>query len=387
MALFKFDKDDIFINTLVAYPEASFYIVSGNIYIDNLPHLNQTNSDVPDGYLSLYELNNDKPVGQKIYPELFKDWQRQNFKYYTEASLNAKYSYGDTITGSYDLSASITVDQFSTNASRRKINSLRNSLDHYSIHSKHLAYNSSLGDKSTQELTLVSIPSIFYGERIKKGSVKLDYYVSGTLIGTLEDKNYNGELVQTAPVGSVGSGSIAGCVLYKEGAVVLTGSWSLGGGIVSYGGGVSPYSPYYLKWTTFGQGLVEGHSVDPDHLSSGSYNLSFQSVTHTNTLMMMAHAKYGECNYSNNPTYKDYSHSSNGIALTSSVSFIESSVPPKNITHTELTDVIPPLERETYISKIALYDKEKNLIGYAKVATPVRKTEDRQYTFKLKLDL
>ena len=30
----------------------------------------------------------------------------------------------------------------------------------------------------------------------KKGSVRLDYYLSGTLIGTLEDERYNGELVQ-----------------------------------------------------------------------------------------------------------------------------------------------------------------------------------------------
>ena len=381
MALFKFDKDDIFINTLVAYPETSFYIVSGNVYLDNMPHLGQTNSDVPDGYLSLYELNNDKTVGQKIYPELFKDWQRQNFKYYTEASLNAKYSYGDIITGSYDLSASISVDRYATNSSRRKINSLRNSLDHYSIHSKHLAYNSSLGDKSTQEITLVSIPSIFYGERIKKGSVKLDYYVSGTLVGTLEDKNYNGELIQTAPVGSTGSGSVAGCVLYKEGTVLLTGSWTLDSTSLAYYGGAS-----VSKWTQFGSGLHKNISALTT-LPSASFNLSFQSVTHTNTLMMMAHAKYGECNYSNNPTYKDYSHPNNGVALTSSVSFVESSVPPKNITDTPLTDVTPKLKRETYISKVAIYDKDRNLIGYAKVATPVRKTEDRQYTFKLKLDL
>ena len=381
MALFKFDKDDIFINTLVAYPETSFYIVSGNVYLDNMPHLGQTNSDVPDGYLSLYELNNDKTVGQKIYPELFKDWQRQNFKYYTEASLNAKYSYGDIITGSYDLSASISVDRYATNSSRRKINSLRNSLDHYSIHSKHLAYNSSLGDKSTQEITLVSIPSIFYGERIKKGSVKLDYYVSGTLVGTLEDKNYNGELIQTAPGGSTGSGSVAGCVLYKEGTVLLTGSWTLDSTSLAYYGGAS-----VSKWTQFGSGLHKNISALTT-LPSASFNLSFQSVTHTNTLMMMAHAKYGECNYSNNPTYKDYSHPNNGVALTSSVSFVESSVPPKNITDTPLTDVTPKLKRETYISKVAIYDKDRNLIGYAKVATPVRKTEDRQYTFKLKLDL
>jgi len=70
-----------------------------------------------------------------------------------------------------------------------------------------------------------------------------------------------------------------------------------------------------------------------------------------------------------------------------SYSYVESSVPPENITHTELTDGEPKLKRETYISKVAIYDKDRNLIGYAKVATPVRKTEDRQYTFKLKLDL
>ena len=381
MALFKFDKDDIFINTLEAYPETSFYIVSGDVYLDNMPHLNQTNPDVANGYLSLYELNNNKAEGQRIYPELFKDWQRQNFKYYTEASLNAEYQYGDVITGSYDLSASITVDKFAENASRRKINSLRTSLDHHSLFSKHVAFSSSYGNKNTQEIGLVSIPSIFYGEKIKKGSVKLDYYLSGTLIGTLQDSGYNGELIQTGPAGSTGSGSIAGCILYKEGAVVLTGSWPLDTTSIVYYGGAS-----VSKWTQFGSGLHQDIS-SLTTLPSASFNLAFQSVTHTNTLMMMAHAKYGECNYSNNPTYKDYSHPNNGVALSSSYSFIESKVPPKNITDTKLTDITPPLNRETYISKVAIYDKDKNLIGYAKVATPVRKTEDRQYTFKLKLDL
>ena len=33
-----------------------------------------------------------------------------------------------------------------------------------------------------------------------------------------------------------------------------------------------------------------------------------------------------------------------------------------------------------------IYDKDKNLIGIAKVATPVKKTEERDLTFKLKLD-
>jgi hypothetical protein len=59
----------------------------------------------------------------------------------------------------------------------------------------------------------------------------------------------------------------------------------------------------------------------------------------------------------------------------------------KNIVPADYTDIEPPMQKETYISKIALYDKDKNIIGYAKLATPVRKTEDRQFIFKLKLDL
>ena len=43
--------------------------------------------------------------------------------------------------------------------------------------------------------------------------------------------------------------------------------------------------------------------------------------------------------------------------------------------------------RQTYISKIGIYDEDRNLIGIAKVATPVKKTEERDFTFKLKLDV
>ena len=67
--------------------------------------------------------------------------------------------------------------------------------------------------------------------------------------------------------------------------------------------------------------------------------------------------------------------------------YIEPEIPIKNITHTPLTDQVPQFQKETYITKVALYDEKKNLIGVAKVAVPVRKTESRQYTFKLKLDI
>jgi hypothetical protein len=43
-------------------------------------------------------------------------------------------------------------------------------------------------------------------------------------------------------------------------------------------------------------------------------------------------------------------------------------------------------KKQTWISRIGIYDKDKNLIGIAKVANPVKKTEEHDFTFKLKLD-
>ena len=61
------------------------------------------------------------------------------------------------------------------------------------------------------------MPKIFYGTRIKPGSLSLKFYVTGTLVGELQDTRYNGELVQVGPAGSVGSGSVAGVAMYEEG--------------------------------------------------------------------------------------------------------------------------------------------------------------------------
>ena len=79
-------------------------------------------------------------------------------------------------------------------------------------------------------MNLINIPSIFYGSSIKKGSVRLDYYISGTLAATVQDKNFNGELIQVSGTANdlgadFGSASVAGVVLYNEGVIVLTGSW------------------------------------------------------------------------------------------------------------------------------------------------------------------
>ena len=100
---------------------------------------------------------------------------------------------------------------------------------------------------------------------------------------------------------------------------------------------------------------------------------------------MLATAPYGELNYSNNPTFLDSSETQ-GIT-SGSLQFVEQPKKIKNVVYSQFLDEEPDFTKTTYISKVALYDADKNLVGIAKVATPVRKTEEKQYTFKLKLDI
>ena len=58
----------------------------------------------------------------------------------------------------------------------------------------------------------------------------------------------------------------------------------------------------------------------------------------------------------------------------------------KNTVYSPYNDPLPEFKKQTWISKIGIYDENKNLIAIAKLARPVLKTEDREFTFKLKLD-
>ena len=98
---------------------------------------------------------------------------------------------------------------------------------------------------------------------------------------------------------------------------------------------------------------------------------------------MFCHASYSDLNDSTNPTFA----SGSITAITGSNIFQKRTRKIHNIVSSSHVDVSPEFERTTYISKIAIYDKDKNLIGVAQMATPVRKTSKNQYTFKLNLDI
>ena len=97
------------------YPEYSFYIQSGSLYLDNRQNITGENSNnilcTPDGHISLYEYNIDR-ANNYIYPFLIKGGSKDGFKTLTQTDYNNNYLPSDIISGSYRMSASISRDYY-----------------------------------------------------------------------------------------------------------------------------------------------------------------------------------------------------------------------------------------------------------------------------------
>tara|TARA_R110000824_G_scaffold315257_4_gene502382 strand:+ start:8931 stop:10385 length:1455 start_codon:yes stop_codon:yes gene_type:complete len=484
MAIFKFDDNDVFINTLESYPEYSFYIVNGSVYIDNQPNLSGSHDNhylgalysgapvlgVPEGYISLYEKNINRGSGSIIYPlnpassshfvdteaitkmgpeseyqigsrrqsetdatgsliraYVIKDGPKNSIKVVDNPTYNTAYQFGDRIETRYKLSASISQFYYATQTGNRLTGitgripwgikqyspgegnytytvpySIQGILDKYSHRSPHFKMVTEaplpVRDLAKAEMCLIDIPSIFYGKKIKPGTVELNYFISGSLIGTLKDRGQNGELIQTFLTSSSDprrpntSGSVQGIVLYSEGVIILTGSYEMAdhgtNEIVYIKNDGTATGNERNKWTHFGSGMHQNLPASNVTLPSASFEIKYQGISQTPTMMVMAHAKYGQLNWSNNPTYLKQGDLNLDTSTISNYRYVQQDVKITNTGHTILSGSIPvEQKRETYITKVAIYDDKRNLIGVAALANPVRKTEDRQYTFKLKLDL
>ena len=386
MPYYEFGQDDIIYNTVKTNPRQKFFVYNGAIYYNNRPEIigERSNSNVggvPVGFANLYELNVDRPASELIHPFITKNGSLTSFSTMTTTEYNKDFQYGDTLTGSYPLSASISRQYFNAGLARERVDALKNTLNYYSYRSPHYQFSSSLGNKSSQALNLLSVPSIFYGKNIKKNSIALNFYVTGTLVGRLEDLYGNGELIQTAPYGSTGSGSVAGVALYTEGFFVLTGNWIIGAPHTeAYTGG----SATNARWIHFAAG-AETASLG-NALPNSSFEIKFSGSSQTEMLTMFAKAPSLELNHSNNPTYVESGQTM--VAATASNFFSQNGMLAiKNVVSGNYSEVTSSFQKETYISEIALYDDNKRIIGFAKLATPVKKTEERDLTFKLKLDI
>jgi len=303
---------------------------------------------------------------------------------------------------------------------------------HYAVTGATSQYSTPEWIKDQQMINMISIPSIFYGSKIKPGSVSLRWYLTGTLIGELQDTKQNGELIEvtgnnpflSADDALSSIGNVAGVVLYNEGFILLTGSWALNGAgpnlgtpaeasskvytntqiSIRSGSGNTPYAPMWIDWgagandncnklTTSVSGSTAGSPTTPavaasNNLESASFGLSFKGTSETQVLTMFANAKRGEANFSNNPTYLSHTTNVTSSFTTSSYAYIEN---PDRLVYSfassSAMDHSASYKREVYISRVGIYDENKNLIGVATMSNPVRKEEDQDLTFKLKLDI
>jgi hypothetical protein len=438
MSLKKFQDKDIIQNTMRAFPRVKFFIFDSVVYYNDEPALSGATAyyakNVPPGHISLYEYNIDRIIdngiaaepqtAKCIYPFITKDSAGGAFATVSSQTYSTDFVYGDVMTSSYPLSASISRNYWAEAGKRDNlINSetgevlpnagppanpyyfaLRNRLQFYGAMSEHFRITASTiptgydssgtalperagWNKDEQAINLISIPSIFYGTKIDPGSVSLKWYFTGSLIGELQDVKQNGELIQVGPYGSAGSGSVAGVVMYNEGFMLLTGSWNLGDGAPAIG--IVAGTTDRPKWIYYGAGTKDGIGVSSEGISylSASFEMAFRGQTDTQVITMFAHAPKGKVNISNNPTYIKQGQNK---VLTISSSFVYEENPDRliaNVVSSSFHNTDADYKRQVYISKVAIYDKNRKLIGMATLANPVLKNEDDGYSFKIKLDI
>jgi hypothetical protein len=107
-----------------------------------------------------------------------------------------------------------------------------------------------------------------------------------------------------------------------------------------------------------------------DHICSTRFtgsdetSITFQNITNINSTLFFCRAAADEFNYSSNPTFID---NNNRIVV--------------------IDEGQEEIQRTfTFVSSIGLYDAADNLLAVAKVSRPVLKDDERDLTFKVRLD-
>tara|TARA_R100001509_G_scaffold164459_1_gene142085 strand:- start:1077 stop:2294 length:1218 start_codon:yes stop_codon:yes gene_type:complete len=249
--------------------------------------------------------------------------------------------------------------------------------DHFIFRSSSIRSRDLVHDSNS--INFIKIPSMYYGSKIKKGSVELDYYITGSKIASCADINQNGELIGTT--GSTAR-QVVGLVMYDEGIIMLTSSTEFVGEELRYNGDSQP--AVSGSWLYYGTTLNDGIDPAAGGLVSASYDLNFKGTNYVNTMTMFAHARKGHLNHSNNPTYRDLTFTRPSITG-SGTTFSEGGSTIANIVSG--SHLSASFEKTTYISKVHIYDEDGNLIAITSMAKPVRKTLNDEFTFKMKLDL
>jgi hypothetical protein len=387
--LYPFGADDILQNRMVARPQFDFVMYNSSSYINNSGDV--LGQNITTGTVNLYEYNVDRDgVSQElIYPFVSKN---AGLVFRTNVLTGDQYRpLTGFITGSYPLTASITRQYFGSTTfpfpdgtdaaknayvtARKELIALQNTMNYYRFTSDSYAYT---GSYVSGAVNMLQVPSIMFGEQIKKGTVSLKFYYTGSLMDEAVDSRQNGELIST--MGNT-SGSTVGVVLYNEGFIMLTSSVDIT---------VSPSNQDRYTGTGLQNSSWQYFGAYEAGLATASlFSVSFQGTQKIPTMTMFATAQPGDLNNSQNPTWISSSAADwrdrTSVAETGYIEPKDTAI--KNTIHSQYCNYEDEFQKQTFITEIGIFDKDKNLIGVAKLANPVEKKEVDNYTFKIKLDM
>ena len=435
MHRFQFTPDDLFINRLKTYPEYNVFIYNGRM------HINRDTAISGSGGLTVYDINRNR-TGSLVTPFVvssstkpaFKSQQYQplvqnhsgDFQWASayvggqpqesvtasttdygslsltpgensESHIFSTYGYKSpikrqltSVINGYDATffhlfiANTTSSTIRFQNTNLTASALQNVAAKYTPLSNHFIFrSSSIRSRDlvhdSNSINFITIPSMYYGSSIKKGSVELNYYITGSKIASCADTKHNGTLIGTT---GRTSGSVVGLVLYDEGIIMLTSSVEFTVEKLKYNGDSLP--EVSGSWQYYGTTLNDGIDPAAGGLVSASYDLNFKGTNYVNTMTMFAHARKGHLNHSNNPTYRDLTFTRPSITGPGTT-FSEGGSTIANIVSG--SHLSASFEKTTYISKVHIYDEDGNLIAITSMAKPVKKTLNDEFTFKMKLDL
>jgi len=246
-----------------------------------------------------------------------------------------------------------------------------------------------------KEAMFICFKRLFSRDQVKRETFAIRYYASGASLGAgqqnLAKASSNGSFILTDINSSVNkeyevggqvstvvdSANIAnplGLLFLDKGILVLdiSRSFDQAGPISGAIDCVTNTAGIVTNFTGTLKNLMSSGSMDEflDHVCSTRFtgsdetSITFQNITNINSTLFFCRAGADEFNYSSNPTFTDENN---------------------RIT------VIDPGQEETqrtftFVTSIGLYDSTDNLLAVAKMSRPVKKDDERDVTFKVRLD-
>ena len=433
----KFEKNDLFYNTIVGNPSYKIVFYDGNVTInDQISEGNKVSSSI-----TFLEKN-------LVYTSsVTEEFTKSNI--YASYDISGTLSYNPQIKRNYIRKTANTFNHFYTEyLTIKKISALRNIFPKYNLENPNLSISEFLEndgvplsgskyflDPSTsnnyqyyirpkKDINLLEIPQAFYGNKIQPGTLNLKIYVTGTLVAEASDKYKDTKIIQTySSFNSSLFNTEIGSVLYDEGIIILTGSNKLASVIENY---IQPVSSSAfnvnfsnvplsddLRWVHFGSHKVtttnNSFPTFTKPIASASFEINFQGLNTLNTLTMFCTADKNDFTWSNNRTFISggqsnklllgqtssitvnsvvHTASANSLFIPSDGKYYENDkILIKNTVSSSFANHESSYAPQVFISEIALYNEEGEMIGIAKLANPLRKTKDTDYTIKLKLDI